>query len=91
LLFINKLIKLLYKLSLYIFFIKVWSATFLIALEFVIALPYSTLILAVAVPPGKPVDNAVCELMYDIVKTEFVFEENFKDLYDLQSKLSAWV
>lgn len=41
--------------------------------------------------PGKPVDNAVCESMYDIVKTEFVFEESFKDLNDLQSKLSAWV
>jgi len=29
--------------------------------------------------------------MYDIVKTEFVFDESFKDLNDLQSKLSAWV
>ena len=41
--------------------------------------------------PGKPVDNAVCESMYDIVKTEFIFEESFKDLEDLQAKLSAWV
>lgn len=41
--------------------------------------------------PGKPVDNAVCESMYDIVKTEFVFEEKFKDLKDLQAKLSDWV
>ena len=41
--------------------------------------------------PGKPVDNAVCESMYDIVKTEFVFDESFKDLNDLQAKLSAWV
>ena len=29
--------------------------------------------------------------MYDIVKTEFIFEENFADLADLQAKLSAWV
>ena len=41
--------------------------------------------------PGKPVDNAVCESMYDIVKTEFIFEENFADLADLQIKLAAWV
>jgi len=41
--------------------------------------------------PGKPVDNAVCESMYDIVKTEFIFEESFKDLEDLQAKLNAWV
>lgn len=41
--------------------------------------------------PGKPVDNAVCESMYDIVKTEFIFEESFKDLEDLQAKLTAWV
>ena len=41
--------------------------------------------------PGTPIDNAVCESMYDIVKTEFVFEENFANLEDLQSKLSSWV
>ena len=41
--------------------------------------------------PGKPVDNAVCESMYDIVKTEFIFEEIFADLADLQIKLAAWV
>lgn len=41
--------------------------------------------------PGKPVDNAVCESMYDIVKTEFIFEEKFVDLADLRRKLSAWV
>jgi len=29
--------------------------------------------------------------MYDIVKTEFIFEESFKDLEDLQSKLADWV
>jgi putative transposase len=40
---------------------------------------------------GTPLDNAVCESMYDIVKTEFIFEEKFNDLEDLQSKLSAWV
>lgn len=41
--------------------------------------------------PGKPIDNAVCESMYDIVKTEFIFEESFADLSDLQGKLAAWV
>lgn len=41
--------------------------------------------------PGKPVDNAVCESMYDIVKTEFIFEETFTDTADLQNKLAAWV
>lgn len=40
---------------------------------------------------GTPVDNAVCESMYDIVKTEFVFDEKFADLEDLRSKLSSWV
>lgn len=40
---------------------------------------------------GTPIDNAVCESMYDIVKTEFVFEESFANVDDLQSKLSAWV
>lgn len=41
--------------------------------------------------PGKPIDNAVCESMYDIVKTEFVFEETFTNLADLQAKLASWV
>ncbi len=41
--------------------------------------------------PGTPIDNAVCESMYDIVKTEFIFEEIFVDLLDLQNKLAAWV
>ena len=41
--------------------------------------------------PGKPIDNAVCESMYDIVKTEFVFGEHFKDTEDLQNKLGSWV
>lgn len=41
--------------------------------------------------PGKPIDNAVCESMYDIVKTEFIFEEIFANLEDLKHKLSAWV
>lgn len=41
--------------------------------------------------PGTPIDNAVCESMYDIVKTEFLFGEKFTDLADLQAKLSAWV
>lgn len=40
---------------------------------------------------GTPVDNAVCESMYDIVKTEFVYDETFTDVNDLRSKLSAWV
>lgn len=41
--------------------------------------------------PGTPLDNAVCESMYDIVKTEFIYGETFSDLADLQSKLSGWV
>lgn len=41
--------------------------------------------------PGKPIDNAVAESMYDILKTEFVFDESFKDLKDLQTKLASWV
>lgn len=41
--------------------------------------------------PGKPIDNAVCESMYDIVKTEFIFGESFEDLEDLQKKLALWV
>lgn len=41
--------------------------------------------------PGKPIDNAVAESMYNILKTEFIFEETFEDLYDLQKKLASWV
>lgn len=41
--------------------------------------------------PGTPLDNAVCESMYDIVKTEFIYDETFSDLADLQAKLSGWV
>ena len=41
--------------------------------------------------PRKPIDNAVAESMYDILKTEFVFDESFKDLKDLQTKLASWV
>lgn len=40
---------------------------------------------------GTPIDNAVAESMYDIVKTEFVFGENFTDLQDLEHKLAGWV
>lgn len=41
--------------------------------------------------PGKPIDNAVAESMYDILKTEFVFGETFADITDLQNKLASWV
>jgi len=41
--------------------------------------------------PGKPIDNAVCESMYDIVKTEFIYDEHFRDTMDLQNKLGSWV
>jgi transposase InsO family protein len=41
--------------------------------------------------PGSPIDNAVSESMYDIVKTEFIYEERFTSPKDLQDKLSAWV
>lgn len=41
--------------------------------------------------PGTPIDNAVCESMYDIVKTEFVFGEDFKSTEDLRQKLGEWV
>lgn len=40
---------------------------------------------------GSPVDNAVAESMYDILKVEFVFGEEFSNLLDLQHKLDAWV
>ncbi|GHU41781.1 integrase [Clostridia bacterium] len=40
---------------------------------------------------GTPIDNAVVESMYDIVKTEFVYGETFESLQDLQQKLDEWV
>lgn len=40
---------------------------------------------------GNPIDNAVSESMYDIVKTEFVYGERFSDLADLRLKLASWV
>jgi len=40
---------------------------------------------------GKPIDNAVAESMYDILKTEFIFDEIFTDLENLQSRLADWV
>jgi transposase InsO family protein len=41
--------------------------------------------------PGTPIDNAVAESMYGVLKTEFVFGEDFSDVYDLQDKLEEWV
>jgi transposase InsO family protein len=41
--------------------------------------------------PGKPIDNAVAESMYDIFKTEFVYDEVFSDLENLQERLNDWV
>jgi putative transposase len=41
--------------------------------------------------PGTPIDNAVAESMYDIIKTEFIYGEKFNDLDDLQTKLSGFV
>jgi transposase InsO family protein len=41
--------------------------------------------------PGKPVDNAVAESMYDILKTEFIFDEIFVDLQNLKERLDDWV
>jgi len=29
--------------------------------------------------------------MYDIVKTEFIYDEHFRDTMDLQNKLGSWV
>lgn len=40
---------------------------------------------------GTPLDNAVAESMYDILKVEFAYGEEFKDLTDLQLKLADWV
>jgi len=41
--------------------------------------------------PGKPIDNAVAESMYDILKTEFVYDEIFTSLENLQKRLADWV
>jgi transposase InsO family protein len=41
--------------------------------------------------PGKPIDNAVAESMYDILKTEFIFDEVFADLENLKKRLGDWV
>lgn len=40
---------------------------------------------------GKPIDNAVAESMYNILKTEMVFEETFKNLDDLELHLFDFV
>jgi transposase InsO family protein len=40
---------------------------------------------------GSPIDNAVAEGMYKIVKTEFVFGESFKDLDELELKWFDYV
>jgi transposase InsO family protein len=41
--------------------------------------------------PGTPIDNAVSESMYDILKTEFIFDEVFTNLTNLRKRLSDWV
>jgi len=40
---------------------------------------------------GKPVDNAVAEAMYSIVKTEFAYEEKFNDFQELEMKWFGFV
>jgi transposase InsO family protein len=40
---------------------------------------------------GAPIDNAVAESMYNILKTEFIFDETFDDLDDLELKLFDYV
>jgi transposase InsO family protein len=40
---------------------------------------------------GTPHDNAVSESLYNIVKTELVFDERFNDLEDLEVKLFDYV
>jgi len=40
---------------------------------------------------GSPIDNAVAESMYNIVKTEFAFGESFHDLDDLQLRWFDYV
>jgi len=41
--------------------------------------------------PGAPLDNAVAEAMYKVLKTEFVFGETFDSLDDLELKLFDYV
>ena len=40
---------------------------------------------------GTPIDNAVAESMYNILKIEFVYGESFKDLDELELKLFDYV
>jgi len=40
---------------------------------------------------GSPIDNAVAESMYNIVKTEFVYGEDFADLNELELKWFDYV
>lgn len=40
---------------------------------------------------GKPIDNAVAESMYDILKTEFIYDEVFMSLNDLKLRLGTWI
>jgi len=40
---------------------------------------------------GTPVDNAVAEAMYSIIKTEFVFDEEFADFDELELKWFDYV
>ncbi len=40
---------------------------------------------------GTPTDNAVAESMYNILKTEFVFDETFKTIYELEIKLFDYI
>jgi len=40
---------------------------------------------------GAPIDNAVAESMYNIVKTEFVYDEEFIDLHELELKWFDYV
>ena len=40
---------------------------------------------------GSPIDNAVAESMYNILKTEFTFLRNFDDLEDLELELFDYV
>ena len=40
---------------------------------------------------GKPIDNAVAESMYDILKTEFIFDEIFTGLDNLKDRLTDWI
>lgn len=40
---------------------------------------------------GTPIDNAVAESMYNIIKTEFAFDEDFIDYHDLELKWFDYV